>query len=144
MHAGAYDGTRGLLELLERDRSISGVFADNDIIAMGCLKACARLGLRVPQDLSLVSVGGFYYNEMLPKQITTYAIDYSTMSRYAVDFLYDDVQGRERESSAGEAPSPAKRTDPSDSRPHPELAVPVESVALEFVPGATLGTYQMN
>ncbi len=47
-------GDRGLELLLERDPGIDAVFAFNDQMALGALKAAQRLGRRVPQDLAVV------------------------------------------------------------------------------------------
>lgn len=47
-------GETGLERLLAQDATIDAVFAFNDQMALGALKAARRLGLRVPQDLAVV------------------------------------------------------------------------------------------
>jgi len=47
-------GSRGLEELLTHNPSIEAVFAFNDPMALGALKAAQRLGRRVPDDLAVV------------------------------------------------------------------------------------------
>ena len=50
------------LALLTRDPRPTAIFAANDVVALGVLSAAAELGLRVPEDLSVVG----YDNTHLP------------------------------------------------------------------------------
>ncbi len=50
----AISGERGLSELLARYPETDGVFACNDPMALGALKAARQLGRRVPGDLAVV------------------------------------------------------------------------------------------
>jgi LacI family transcriptional regulator len=49
-------GEEGLYELLRRRSDLDAVFASNDQMALGVLHAAHRLGLRVPEELSVVGV----------------------------------------------------------------------------------------
>jgi LacI family transcriptional regulator len=49
-------GEEGLYELLRRTPDIDAVFAGNDQMAVGVLHAAHRLGLRIPEELSVVGV----------------------------------------------------------------------------------------
>lgn len=50
---GAASGAAGLRCLLEQDPQLDAVFASNDQMALGVLHAAHRLGIRVPDDLSV-------------------------------------------------------------------------------------------
>ncbi|MGD2049563.1 MAG: LacI family DNA-binding transcriptional regulator [Chloroflexota bacterium] len=50
-YESGYAATRQLLEL---ERPPSAIFACNDLMAVGCISAARELGLRVPDDLSVV------------------------------------------------------------------------------------------
>lgn len=50
----AASGERGLHQLLTRHPEIDGMFACNDQMALGALKAARQLGRRVPEDLAIV------------------------------------------------------------------------------------------
>lgn len=41
-------------KLLKEHPEISGIFACNDLMALGVMQACNELGLRIPHDISLV------------------------------------------------------------------------------------------
>jgi DNA-binding LacI/PurR family transcriptional regulator len=47
-------GRDGVTELLRRDRGVTAVFVGNDLAAVGSLDALGQLGLRVPEDVSVV------------------------------------------------------------------------------------------
>ncbi len=47
-------GYRAMRDLLARDRSLSDVFAQNDRMAIGAMRALREAGRRVPQDVSVV------------------------------------------------------------------------------------------
>lgn len=47
-------GKRALAELMERDGTITAVFAHNDEMAVGAIEAAREMGLSVPGDLSVI------------------------------------------------------------------------------------------
>ncbi|MCK9524896.1 MAG: LacI family transcriptional regulator, partial [Limnochordia bacterium] len=49
-------GMMGMGELLRWNKDCSAVFVYNDLMAMGALSYCQREGIRVPQDISIVSM----------------------------------------------------------------------------------------
>jgi LacI family transcriptional regulator len=52
----AASGEQGLFKLLKQSPAIDAVFASNDQMALGLFHAAHRMGLRVPDDLSVVGV----------------------------------------------------------------------------------------
>lgn len=55
---GRLDGYRSGRALLSRDRSVDALFVTSDEQAAGVLRAATELGIRVPDDLALVSFDG--------------------------------------------------------------------------------------
>jgi LacI family transcriptional regulator len=66
--AGGYSKTKILLRLLPRPTAI---FAGNDMIAMGSLRAIREAGLRCPEDVSLIGFDGLELTEMITPQLTS-------------------------------------------------------------------------
>jgi LacI family transcriptional regulator len=89
--AGYRSGTK-LLDRLDRP---TAVFCFNDRMAMGTYQAAADLGLRIPQDLSIV---GFDNQESiadgLRPGLTTLALPHYEMGQWAVRTLIDLVDSR--------------------------------------------------
>jgi LacI family transcriptional regulator len=89
-HAGGYTKTKMLLRLLPRPTAI---FASNDMIAMGALRAIREAGLRCPEDISLIGFDGLDLTEMITPQLTSvYQSPYqlgATAARIVLDRVVD-------------------------------------------------------
>lgn len=81
-------GYEAALELLSRDREVTALFCYNDRMAMGAYRAAAELGLRIPDDLSIV---GFDNQEIIAEglfpALTTIALPHYEMGRWATQRL---------------------------------------------------------
>lgn len=64
-------GYRGMKELLQRHPDIDGVFAANDLVALGALKAAIEWGCKVPDDLAIVGFDGIDITKLIVPSITT-------------------------------------------------------------------------
>ena len=53
-----------------------GVFACNDPIAMGAMRAILEAGLRIPEDIAIVGCGNLHYDDLLRVPLTS--IDQNT------------------------------------------------------------------
>ena len=73
-------------------QSTSGVptafIAETDSQAIGLINAVKARGLRVPEDISVVSLGGGPYCKLTEPQITSYSIPGEAIGKYAVNLLY--------------------------------------------------------
>lgn len=65
-------GYHRVLDLL-RSSAADGLFCYNDQIAMGAMKACADLNLRVPNDVKIIGFDNLPFTEYAPCPITTVA-----------------------------------------------------------------------
>ena len=94
-------GFRAASRLLDRTDRPTAVFCFNDRIAMGAYQAAADLGLRIPEDLSVV---GFDNQEHiadgLRPGLTTLALPHYEMGQWAVQTLVDLVDSRGQQPAA--------------------------------------------
>ncbi|MDP2996609.1 MAG: LacI family DNA-binding transcriptional regulator [Bryobacterales bacterium] len=58
-------------KLLERHPEVTAVFAANDVMAFGVMRAAAERGLRVPQDLSVVGFDNIEFSGIAHPPLTT-------------------------------------------------------------------------
>lgn len=79
---GGYDAARQLLNLSERPTSI---FASSDLQAIGALRACHEAGLRVPEDIALVSFDGTQEAEFSNPGLTVVQQPLREIAQRAVD-----------------------------------------------------------
>lgn len=72
--AGAFDpshGYRAAKRLIEQDGGITALFAFNDIMAFGAMKALSELKLSVPDDISLIGFDDLKLSEYTIPPLTT-------------------------------------------------------------------------
>jgi DNA-binding LacI/PurR family transcriptional regulator len=70
----------------------SAVFVGGDAMALGALRALARLGVRVPDDLSLVAFGNPDFVRYATPPITTVDLPVATAGRVAVELALRRMQ----------------------------------------------------
>lgn len=68
-------------------------FADNDIIAMSCIRALKEHGIRVPEDISVIGFDDVSTAAMADPPLTTMAVPKTNMGGLAVRRLVDHVRG---------------------------------------------------
>ncbi|MBM6978261.1 MAG: LacI family DNA-binding transcriptional regulator [Actinomyces succiniciruminis] len=84
----AHDAAIRLLDAPPAQRP-TGVFCFADAMAMGVYAAAAELGLRIPQDLSVVGFDDMVLiNESLSPPLTSIALPHAEMAAWAVERLY--------------------------------------------------------
>lgn len=112
--------TAKMEECLSGMEGVSAVFADNDYLGLAFMKACKARTIRVPEDVSVLSIGSFFPSEIMIVELSTFGLDPEHMSNAAVQRLFEMISGQG-----------SQTIDPS-VRPS-ETVVP-----LQFVSGETL------
>jgi DNA-binding LacI/PurR family transcriptional regulator len=95
--AGGFSEARGYqaaLEALKRDNRPTALFVANDIAALGALKACHELSLRVPQDVSIVGYDDTPVCELATPPLTSVRQPAQEMGRVAAESLLELIGGR--------------------------------------------------
>ncbi|MEU5092954.1 LacI family DNA-binding transcriptional regulator [Streptomyces sp. NPDC021356] len=88
------DGAVGVAALLDRGERPDAVFAFNDLVALGAMRALAERGLRVPQDIAVVGFDDIEEARYAAVALTTIAPDKQAIARIAVDCLVERIAGR--------------------------------------------------
>lgn len=83
-------------ELLALEDRPTAVFAANDLSAIRVIEVAVELGLRVPQDLSVVGFDNIPEAVMLTPALTTVAQPMQQMGAEALRLLLDQLRGAER------------------------------------------------
>ena len=65
------DGYQAARRLLDREPTLTAVFALGDVIALGAMRAMADLGLSIPGDISVVGYDGIVSSEYSIPRLTT-------------------------------------------------------------------------
>lgn len=115
----AADGYRVTRDLLARDPDITGLFAANDLVALGAIRASHDLGRPVPAAFSVVGYDDISLADQVLPRLTTVRQPLAEIGRRAIEVLCRRIADRggpaerwilpveliERESTAPPAPS---------------------------------------
>jgi DNA-binding LacI/PurR family transcriptional regulator len=82
-------GMRGMATLLAMDPRPSAVYITDDFLAFGALRELARQGVKVPQDISVISFANAGVAAMFPFPVTTTEFDGRNAGARAVQVLRD-------------------------------------------------------
>ncbi len=90
--------------LMAQDHPPTAFFATNDGVGANTIKGLARMGLRVPDDVSIVGYGNHHDSLISYPELTTVAIPSQELADQALDLLlkiidnpYDAMQNRQRQ-----------------------------------------------
>lgn len=87
-------GYEAMVSLLRLDDPPTAVFAANDILAIGALKAAHALGWRVPDDISIVGMDDIYAAAVTLPPLTTVAKPKYEIGAKAAEILIQHLRGQ--------------------------------------------------
>ncbi len=94
---GGYAAAR---ELLTADRTLTAIFATNDLPALGAIHAAADLGLAVPGDVSVVGITDIQLARESRPALTTVAVPTAEAAELAVNLLRELIAAGARAADA--------------------------------------------
>jgi LacI family transcriptional regulator len=92
----ARSGERGVGQLLEQHPDVDALFACNDQMALGALKAARKVGRRVPEDLAIVGFDDVPEAAFFCPPLSTVRQDLDGLGRCAVRELDRLIQARQQ------------------------------------------------
>ena len=81
------EGRRGLSELWERQAGITAVFCSSDSLALGASIEAQRLGIQVPEQLSIVGLGDQSFAREAHPPLTTVRLDGTRIGQLAAELI---------------------------------------------------------
>jgi LacI family transcriptional regulator len=81
-------------ELVERPPRPTAIFATNDVVAIGAWRRLLELGLRIPQDVSLIGFDDIEMSSLLFPPLTTVRQDKVALGREATGLLLARLAGK--------------------------------------------------
>ncbi|RHW39003.1 LacI family transcriptional regulator [Neobacillus notoginsengisoli] len=97
---GNYDmktSINATIKLLKLHPEIDGIFAANDISAIGAIKAVHKLGKKVPEDVAIVGFDGITLSEATTPELTTIAQPIYEMGEKAAKMLVEMIKQQQVE-----------------------------------------------
>jgi LacI family transcriptional regulator len=89
-------GEAAMTQLLSLPKAPTAVLTSNDLTAIGALRAITRVGLRVPEDISVVGFDDIELSQFTQPPLTTIRLSRDELGRRAFDLLYETVQGHQQ------------------------------------------------
>jgi DNA-binding LacI/PurR family transcriptional regulator len=71
-------------------------YAANDLMAVGILRAASELGLRVPEDISVMGTNNSYLSQHTTPPLTTIQVPYAEIGKKAVDLLITQITHQDK------------------------------------------------
>ena len=88
----AQSGYDALMQLAQAGNIPSAIFAQNDLMAAGVLRAAKDLGLEVPADLSVIGVDDIPLAAFFEPPLTTFRQDFHLIGREAARLLIRSIE----------------------------------------------------
>ena len=85
-------GYRGACELLRRGADFSAIFCANDETAMGAIKGLWDKGIKVPEDVSVISIDDIEMARYFTPMLTTVHIPIDELGRHTAKTLIDRIE----------------------------------------------------
>lgn len=85
---GGYAAAKKLLT----EQEVTAIFAFNDLMAFGVYQAAYELGVRIPEELSIVGFDNIKYNQLLTPKLTTIEQPTYEMGKIAADLLFNQIR----------------------------------------------------
>lgn len=93
LHSGYLTGFNAVKSLYQRNHDMTAVFAFADVLALGAMKGIFSMGLRVPEDISVVGFDGIDAGEFYHPSLDTICQPASEMALSSIEFLFEMLQG---------------------------------------------------
>jgi DNA-binding LacI/PurR family transcriptional regulator len=93
-------GTEAALRLLKSVDPPDAIFCANDIMALGAIDAAKQMGIRIPEDVSIIGFDDINLASWAAYSLTTWQQPVDEMITCTIDLLLNDIQG---ESGRGES-----------------------------------------
>jgi LacI family transcriptional regulator len=82
--------------LLKQDNKPTAIFAVSNLISLGAIKAISEEGLKIPEDISMISFDDQPYSRFLATPMTTVAQQNAQIGQIAIKLLIDQIQSNRR------------------------------------------------
>jgi len=90
------DGETGIVNILRQAPQTTAVFCSNDNQAIGAVIRLHKLGIRVPEDISIVGFDNIEIGQYTTPPITTIHVDRSSLGKIATQILLNRINNPDR------------------------------------------------
>lgn len=84
------------LKLLSENKDITGIFACNDLMAIGIMNACKKLNINIPSDLYIIGYDNIELSEMVEPKLTTIDQNMFLLGENAAILLNEKIDNKNK------------------------------------------------
>ena len=85
-----------MMEILEQEEELAQCyFADNDLIAVGAMRALKAKGYRIPDDIAIVGFDNIEFSNIVEPSLTTIHVPKKEMGQIAAERLFHLIEKKE-------------------------------------------------
>ena len=88
------------IKLLSLNKDVTGVFACNDLMAIGIMNACKKLNINIPKDLSIVGYDNIELSEMIEPKLTTIDQNMFLLGKNSAILLNEKIENNNKYSKS--------------------------------------------
>jgi LacI family transcriptional regulator len=85
------DGAEACQELLDRGVDATAILAANDLVALGCYQVLRSVGLRVPEDVSVVGYNDIPFTHAFAPPLTSVRVPLYELGQRTADLLLEHI-----------------------------------------------------
>lgn len=98
------DGMQSFARIMSSDDPPTAIICGNDYLALGCLLQAQKMGIRIPDDVSITGFDDIDLARLLEPGVTTMKVPDAAVGEMAAKFLLDELRGGHAELSAVNPP----------------------------------------
>ena len=87
------DGYERTKQMLEKNLDFTAIFAYNDMMAFGAMRAIKEKGLRIPEDIGLVGYDDISFSSLISPALTTIRLKKQELGAESVKLLLSRING---------------------------------------------------
>lgn len=91
---GAAEAEARIKELFQSNENATAVFACNDVMAVGVMGACGDIGLKVPQDISVIGSDNTLLSKISYPKLTTIDLKMDRVGKKAAEEMLNMIENR--------------------------------------------------
>jgi LacI family transcriptional regulator len=93
-------GASAMSNLLALPERPDGVFANNDVLAMGAMQVIKKAGLKIPQDIAIIGFSNWFYSSMMEPPLSSVDQPGFLMGQEAAKLLLRQLEMAEKDEDA--------------------------------------------
>jgi DNA-binding LacI/PurR family transcriptional regulator len=89
----ALSGYNEIKKMLLKDRSFTAIFASNDQMAIGAIKAMKEEGIRIPEDVAIIGFDNIHLSSIIDPSLSTINVPKYQIGSTAMEILTSQLKG---------------------------------------------------